>query len=229
MPRVYAREDGVFDAIRLGDVVRMHGTDPSKLQFQFALYKSFGTDALTEWTGYDLPTDLRVGAKFGTWRPLQDHDWDHGEHGTFRPARSGSTKAVEWHRPPVVSLSISTLLSDIGGGEPRTRGSLRYRARIDSASNRWTYGVEADRLVALGQLQATRGFINVQYVKRPHQPEFVVESRMGIEQVARLGRLRTVLRAGINPDGDTTLDVRSLTWMGKRKLEKIGRRRWARG
>lgn len=252
MPPVLAskREGGALDAPQLADFVTLRGADLSKTSLQLSASKSYTSDALTDLTGYDLPTEVRLTAKFLDWYPFRAgdeassssssaatadgaddptdrqqqrhrrrrrrrhprHDDDdnrsRGGSGGRLSADDERAGAVQHHMPPVCSLSLSTILSDIGGGERRTKGTLRYKARIDSASRRWTYGIEADRLLALGDLQSTRAFVNATYMKRPTASDWQVDSLLGVEQAVQLGRLRLLGRVGVTPEGNVRSELR---------------------
>ncbi|KAK4529905.1 hypothetical protein CCYA_CCYA02G0762 [Cyanidiococcus yangmingshanensis] len=205
-----------IDPIRFGDILRWNSKEPDQIGLNLAVFKTFRSDVLSELTGADLPTEVRLGAQFATVKLLgpnaREDFYDGDGHARWH-----------WYRPPVGSLTIRTRLSDIGGGESRSRGALWYRARIDTDKPSWLYGVEADRRIALSSWQDTRGYVNVKYMKKASEPEFTVSSQLGIEQYMRLGRLWAIGRIGMDPEGVLRMSLYDYGMRSKRRLERARR------
>jgi len=205
-----SRNSLAFDPIRIGDILRWDVKEPERLGLNLVVFKTFRTDVLSDLTGADLATELRLGAQFGTVQLLPSRARED-----FYDDSEGEPR-VRWYRPPVGSLTIRTRLSDIGGGEMRSRGALWFRARIDTDKCVWHYGVEADRRIALSNWHDTRGFVNVKYMKKASEPEFTVTSQLGIEQYLRLGRVWALTRTGVNPEGTLHVSLRDYGLRSKR-------------
>jgi hypothetical protein len=204
------------DPIRISDILRWDSKEPDQLALNCALFKTFRTDVLSELTGADLPTEVRLGAQFATVQLLSSRF-----HEDFY--ENNSRTRWHWYRPPIGSLTIRTRLSDIGGGESRSKGALWYRARIDTDQPSWVYGVEADRRIALSNWQDTRGYVNVKYMKKASEPEFTVSSQLGVEQHLRLGRLWAIGRIGMDPEGMLRMSLYDYGIRSKRRLERVHR------